>query len=216
MGETGWLLPERLDRAEASYYLSGCREAGFNVVQVQTINGVPAINFYGQFSHPDGWDFSEINKKGVYGYWDHMDYIIKQAENNGIYIAMVPIWGGLVKAGLMSVKDAEAYGKFLAERYKDAPNIIWVMGGDVKGDINPDQWNTMARTIKSIDKNHLMSYHPFGRTSSINWFHNADWLDFNMFRAATAVTTRCAATATIPHRLRRPKTTGAMSRPVSP
>ncbi len=183
MGETGWLLPERLDRSEASYYLNGCREAGYNVVQVQTINGVPAINFYGQLSNSDGWDFSEINKKGVYGYWDPMDYIIKQAENQGIYIAMVPIWGGLVKAGLMSVDDAKAYGKFLAERYKDSPNIIWVMGGDVKGDINPDQWNAMARTIKSIDKNHLMSYHPFGRTSSINWFHNAEWLDFNMFQS---------------------------------
>ncbi len=183
MGETGWLLPEKLDRNEASYYLSGCRKAGYNVVQVQTVNGVPAINFYGQYSHPDGFNFKDINKKGVYGYWDHMDYIIKKAEQNGIYIGMVCIWGNLVKAGLMSVKEAEAYGKFLAERYKDAPNIIWIMGGDVKGDINPDQWNTMARTIKSIDKNHLMTYHPFGRTSSIYWFHNADWLDFNMFQS---------------------------------
>ncbi len=183
MGETGWLLPEKLDRNEASYYLNGCRKAGYNVVQVQTVNGVPAINFYGQYSHPDGFNFKDINKKGVYGYWDHMDYIIKKAEQNGIYIGMVCIWGNLVKAGLMSVKEAEAYGKFLAERYKDAPNIIWIMGGDVKGDINPDQWNTMARTIKSIDKNHLMTYHPFGRTSSIYWFHNADWLDFNMFQS---------------------------------
>lgn len=183
LGDTGWLLPERLDRNEVSYYLNGCREAGFNVVQVQTINGVPAFNFYGQMSNPDGWDYSNIDKDGVYGYWDHMDYIINQAESQGIYIAMVPIWGGLVKAGLMSVEDAEAYGRFLAERYKDSPNIIWIMGGDVRGDVNPDQWNTMARTIKSIDKNHLMSYHPFGRTSSIDWFHNADWLDFNMFQS---------------------------------
>lgn len=183
LGETGWLLPERLDRAEAQYYLNGCKDAGYNVVQVQTINDVPAINIYGQMSHPDGWDFSNINKPGVYGYWDHMDYIIKQAEKNGIYIAMVPIWGGLVKQGLMSVDDAKAYGKFLAERYKDSPNIIWVMGGDIQGDINPDQWNAMATTIKSIDKNHLMSYHPFGRTSSTRWFHDADWLDFNMFQS---------------------------------
>ncbi len=183
LGDTGWLLPERLDRHEASYYLNHCHQAGFNVVQIQVINGVPAINEYGQFSHPDGFNFKDINKKGVYGYWDHMDYIIQKAEQNGIYIGMVCIWGGLVKQGLMSVKDAEAYGKFLAERYKNSPNIIWIMGGDVRGDINPDQWNTLARTIKSIDKNHLMTYHPFGRTSSIYWFHDADWLDFNMFQS---------------------------------
>ena len=183
MGETGWLLPEKLNRDEASYYLSHCREAGFNVVQVQTVNGVPAINDYGQFSFPDGFNFKNINKKGVYGYWDHMDYIIKTAEQNGIYIGMVCIWGNLVKAGLMNEEEAKAYGTFLAERYKDSPNIIWFIGGDVRGDIKPEVWNTLARTIKSIDKNHLMTFHPFGRTSSIYWFHDAEWLDFNMFQS---------------------------------
>lgn len=183
MGETGWLLPEKLNRDEASYYLTKCREAGYNVVQVQTVNGVPAMNFYGQYSFPDGFNFKDINKKGVYGYWDHMDYIIKKAEQNGIYIGMVCIWGNLVKAGLMNEKEAVAYGKFLAERYKDSPNIIWFIGGDVRGDIKPEVWNTLANTIKSIDKNHIMTFHPFGRTSSIKWFHNADWLDFNMFQS---------------------------------
>ena len=44
LGETGWLLPERLDRAEAEWYLQCCAKAGYNVVQVQTIDGVPAYN----------------------------------------------------------------------------------------------------------------------------------------------------------------------------
>ena len=39
LGDTGWLLPERLNRDEAEYYLEQCKQAGFNVVQVQTING---------------------------------------------------------------------------------------------------------------------------------------------------------------------------------
>ena len=62
LGDTGWLLPERLNRDEAEYYLEQCKQAGFNVVQVQTINGVPAMNFYGQSSMPDGFDFSNINR----------------------------------------------------------------------------------------------------------------------------------------------------------
>ena len=48
LGETGWLLPERLTREEADFYLDACRDAGYNVVQVQTINGVPATNAYGK------------------------------------------------------------------------------------------------------------------------------------------------------------------------
>ena len=183
MGETGWLLPERLDRPEAAYYLNGCRLAGRNVVQVQTVNGVPAMNFYGQYSHPDGWNFDNIDKKGVYGYWDHMDYIVRTAETYGLYVAMVPIWGGLVKAGLMNVDEAKAYGEFLANRYKDAPNIVWVIGGDVRGDVKPEVWEALATSIRSIDSNHLMTYHPYGRTSSATWFHDADWLDFNMFQS---------------------------------
>ena len=98
-GETGWLLPERLDRAEAEWYLQCCREAGYNVVQIQVIDGVPAYNIYGQMSNIDGWNFKNINQKGVYGYWDHLDYIIDLANQNGIYIGMVCIWGGLVKDG---------------------------------------------------------------------------------------------------------------------
>ena len=60
LGDTGWLLPQRLDRDEAAYYLKRCGEAGYNVVQIQVINGIPAFNVYGQMSMPDGFDFSNI------------------------------------------------------------------------------------------------------------------------------------------------------------
>lgn len=183
LGDTGWLLPQRLDRDEAAYYLKRCGEAGYNVVQIQVINGIPAFNVYGQMSMPDGFDFSNIDKPGVYGYWDHMDYIIDIAERNGIYIGMVCIWGGMVKAGMMDEAQAKAYGTFLANRYKDRQNIIWIMGGDVQGDIHPEVWDALARTIKSIDRNHVMTYHPRGRHTSAQWFADREWIDFHMFQS---------------------------------
>ena len=177
-GETGWLLPERLDRAEAEWYLQRCREAGYNVVQIQVIDGVPAYNIYGQPSHP-----LPTAKSTGYGYWDHLDYIIDLARQNGIYIGMVCIWGGLVKAGKLSVDEAKKYGTFLANRYKNKPNIIWFMGGDIQGDIKPEVWNTLANTIKQIDKNHLMTYHPRGRYTSAKWWSKAPWIDFHTFQS---------------------------------
>jgi hypothetical protein len=183
LGETGWLLPERLDRDEAEYYLEQCRQAGYNVVQVQTINAVPAMNCYGQASMLDGYNFKHIDRPGIYGYWDHMDYIIRTAARKGIYIGMVCIWGGLVKNGQMDAEQAKRYGKFLAERYKDDPNIIWLIGGDIQGYVKTDVWETLARTIKATDPNHLMTFHPRGRTTSATWFNNAEWLDFNMFQS---------------------------------
>lgn len=183
LGDTGWLMPQRLNREEVAFYLDNCSRAGFNVVQVQTLNGVPSMNVYGQYSMTDGFDFSHIDKEGVYGYWNHMDYIVRTAESKGIYIGMVCIWGGLVRSGQMNVEEAKAYGTFLAERYKDSPNIVWIIGGDTRGDVKTEVWETLARTIRSIDKNHLMTFHPFGRTMSATWFNDADWLDFNMFQS---------------------------------
>lgn len=183
LGETGWLLPQRTDRDEVSYYLNECKKAGYNVVQIQTMNNVPSINKYGQYSLVDGFNFKNINKPGVYGYWDHMDYIVKTAEQNGIYIGMVCIWGTPVDAGQMNVKEAEAYGKFLAERYKDSPNIIWMIGGDIRGDKKTEVWQALARTIRAIDPGHVMTFHPRGRTTSATWFNDEPWMDFNMFQS---------------------------------
>jgi len=178
-GETGWLLPERLDRAEAEWYLQKCHEAGYNVVQIQVIDGVPAYNIYGQMSHP----LPTGNNQSSYGYWDHLDYIIDMARQHGIYIGMVAIWGGLVKDGKLTVEEAKQYGSFLANRYKDKPNIIWFMGGDIQGDIKPEVWTALATTIKSIDKQHLMTYHPRGRYTSAKWWATAPWMDFHTFQS---------------------------------
>lgn len=183
LGDTGWLLPERLDRDEAKHYLTRAAAAGYNVVLVQTVDGVPAYNRYGESSMPFGFDFSFASEPGRYTYWHHMDYIIDAAERNGIYIGMVPIWGNLVKEGKMTVDEAKKYGEFLANRYKDKKNIVWVIGGDIQGNIKPEVWDTLARTIKSIDKNHIMTYHPRGRHTSAQWFADRDWLDFHMYQS---------------------------------
>lgn len=183
LGETAWLLPQRTTRDEVDFYLAQVAQKGYNVVQIQTLNNVPSWTVYGQPSMHDGFNFKNINKKDVYGYWDHMDYIVKTAEQRGIYIAMVCIWGTPVADGKMNVKEAQAYGKFLAERYKASPNIIWFIGGDIRGDVKTDVWQALAQSIRTIDSYHLMSYHPRGRTMSGTWFHNESWMDFNQFQS---------------------------------
>lgn len=183
MGDTGWLLPQRTDRDEAANYLARAAEAGFNVVQVQVLNGVPSFNRYGAMSNPDGWNFDNIDKPGEYGYWDHLDYIVDQAARQGIYIGMVCIWGGLVKGGLLSEEDAVKYGKFLADRYKDKPNIVWIIGGDIQGDVKTEVWDALARSIKANDPNHLMSFHPRGRHTSAQWFADREWIDFHSYQS---------------------------------
>ena len=207
LGETAWLMPERLNREEVSYYLDKARDAGYNMIQVQVLNDVPSINAYGQPSHDQQ---GNLLTKADYGYWDHMDYIVSQAEQRGIYIGMVCIWGGVVKAGKLSVEQAKTYGSFLANRYKNHPNIIWIIGGDIQGDIKADVWETLATTIKSIDNNHLMTYHPRGRYTSAKWWSRAAWIDFHTFQSGHR------KYGPIPYPTIRKRTTGCMWIPLGP
>lgn len=180
LGNTAWLLPERLDRNQAEYYLDAERDQGYNVEQIQVLNGLPTFNIYGK-----GTDLASLPAGPAqdYGYWDHLDYIISLAEQRGIYIAMDCIWGGLVKGGGMDTRQAKAYGEFLGRRYRDRPNIIWMIGGDIRGDVKTDEWDALARAIRSTDPNHLMTFHPRGRCTSATWFNSREWLDFNMFQS---------------------------------
>ncbi|MDR2148888.1 MAG: glycoside hydrolase family 140 protein [Tannerella sp.] len=183
LGETAWLFPSRLNRDETGYFMEETARNGFNVIQVSVLHSLGAMNAYGHAALPDGFNFSGIDEAGEYNYWKHVDYIVQQARQRGIYIAIVCVWGGNVKSGNVSVEDAGKYGEFLAKRYGKYPNIIWLIGGDIRGDVKPEVWKTMATTIKSIDTEHLMGFHPFGRTLSATWFNGEPWLDFNMFQS---------------------------------
>jgi hypothetical protein len=183
LGDTGWLASARLTRDGMDHYFNTLSKNGFNVVQVSILHEIPFYNVYGRPALPYGFDFSKVGVSPDYGYWDHVDYMVQSAAKRGLYVAFVCVWGGPVNAGLMSVQDAVKYGTFLANRYKNKPNIIWIIGGDTRGDKKTEVWQALAKTIRSLDNNHLMTFHPRGRTISSEWFHNENWLDFDMFQS---------------------------------
>jgi len=190
LGDTGWLLFAKLNREEAEQYLEDRRKKGFSVIQVMVLHTVAAVNVYGDSAlinknvkHPlttDGNNFSDVKQ---YDFWDHVDYIVDLAAKKGLYMAMVPIWGSNVKAGLVSRKDAGTYANWLAERYRNRWNVIWLNGGDIKGTDSIDTWRIIGETLRKRDANNLISFHPFGRTSSSEYFQSDDWMDFNMFQS---------------------------------
>ncbi len=190
LGDTGWLLFGKLNREETIKYLDDRQQKGYNVIQVMVLHNVSAANAYG--------DSALVNKNVAkplvtagnnfadpvaYDYWDHVDYIVDEAAKRNIYIGMVPVWGTNVKNGWVSKEDAVSYAKWLATRYKNKPNIIWLNGGDIKGSDSLNTWKAIGNALKQNDPNHLVTFHPFGRTSSTEWFHNEPWLDFNMYQS---------------------------------
>ena len=89
LGETAWLLPSRSNRDEVDFFMNEKQKDEYNVVQVSVLHDIPAMNSYGHFALPYGFDFSNIDKPGIYNYWQHIDYIVETARQRGIYIAIV-------------------------------------------------------------------------------------------------------------------------------
>lgn len=186
LGDTAWELFHRLDREEADSYLEDRAEKGFNVIQavaLSEIDGVDVPNAYGYLPLEDRNPAKPSVAEGPDNdYWDHVDYIVQKANSLGMHVGLLPTWGRWWNDDepIFDESNAEEYGRWIAERYKDS-YVIWILGGDR----NPDEpyklavVRAMARGIRSVDKKSLVTYHPKGWETSSKWFHGDDWLDFN-------------------------------------
>lgn len=190
MADTGWLLLSRLNRDETERYLATRRRQGFNVVQVMVLHtekmttrgNAPAL-VEGDPARPRTTPGRDPAMAGEYDFWDHLDWVAERAQAHGIYLALVPAWGSIVDEGKLDAAKAATYGRFIAERYRNQPNIVWLNGGDTRGEMRSIVWETLGSTIKRNDPRHLMTFHPIGRTASSWYYHDAPWLDFNMVQS---------------------------------
>jgi hypothetical protein len=190
LGDTAWLLFKRLNREEAEIYLEDRRSKGFNVIQVMVLHGADDVNAYGAAalvdedpSQPRTTPGADWMKEGEYDFWDHVDWIVDKAAEKDLYVGMVAAWGSNARSGKLNEDNVDAYTRFLAERYGERPNIVWVTGGDTHGDRETTVWQRMGELFDELDPDALTTFHPFGRTQSSTWFHSEPWLDFNMFQS---------------------------------
>jgi hypothetical protein len=201
LADTGWELLHRLDRKQAVEYLDLRAKQGYTAIQavaLAELDGVTDPNPYGHLplvdkdpTKPATTPGSNPNDKKAYDYWDHVDYIVDQANARGLYIAMLPSWGRWVNKndrqdeGLLTTQNGVAYGEFLGKRY-GKKGVIWVMGGDRVATGYEDVWRAIAKGVaigvtgKEDYSGVFMTFHPRGGGTSSEYFHNDEWLDINM------------------------------------
>lgn len=191
LGDTGWLLFVKCTREDAIKYLDVRKQQGFNLIQVMVLHDLPnTVNVYGDsalrkldIAQPIVTEGSHADDAKQYDYWDHVEFIIKEAGKRNMQMALVPMWGSNIKIGKPSAFQIKTYADFISKRLGHLDNIIWLNGGDVAPADAMELWDLMGKTIKQNDARHLMTYHPRGRYSSSEWFYAAPWLDFNMFQS---------------------------------
>lgn len=181
LGDTAWLLFHRLTPEESYLYLKNRKELGYNVILADFIHTAGQQNRAGDSALISG-DPARPDTEG--GFWEHVDAVVEMARELGLFMGLLPVWGSsLVKSGCLNMENVDAYMEFVLKRYHDCPHIIWIAGGDVRGDTACDVFRRMGKLMKQDRSDRLVTYHPFGRTSSSLWFHEEAWLDFNLFQS---------------------------------
>jgi hypothetical protein len=199
LGDTAWELFHRLNREEADRYLTNRAKKGFTVIQavaLAEVDGLNTANVYGHrpLLHNDPTQ-PDVKDGLANDYWDHVDYIVDKANSLGLFIGFLPTWGDKwnkkwgVGGGAFTPQSAAVYGQWLGRRYKHKA-IIWILGGDrpVETERHREIIRAMARGLSEGDGGtHLKTFHPPGGNGSSTWWHNDDWLDFNMRQNGHAV-----------------------------
>ncbi len=205
-GDTGWELFHRLNRQEAAFYLKNRAEQGFNVIQAVALYELEAFespNDYGDWPlkgrevlNPDTTPGNNPDNAAEYDYWDHVEYILREAEKNGLIMGLLPCWGEYVtprfrERDIVTPEQGYRYGHFIGSRFREMnDNIVWILGGDRLPDEREngvDIWRAMAEGItdgvngENAFDGHagwsktFMTYHCY--TTASKWFSKDPWID---------------------------------------
>jgi uncharacterized protein DUF4038/collagenase-like protein with putative collagen-binding domain len=175
IGDAPHSILASLNKADATTYLTDRGSNGFNALWIELLcdsytGGVGTEGFpnYGHDVNGNN-PFTRTLAGGYYdltmpnpAYWSHVDDIVQTAATNGLQCVFTPLdQGGWTQTSLRNgTNRCYQYGRFLGNRYKDSPNIIWNFGNDFQN------WATqqndavilaIADGIKSVDTNHLMT-----------------------------------------------------------
>jgi hypothetical protein len=194
LGDTAWELFHRLNRDSCLLYLDNRAKKGFTVIQAVLLAELDGLHTPNAEGHVPFIDDDPVRPDEAY--FRDVDWVIEQAAQRGLYMAILPTWGDKVykdKWGIgpeiFNPQNAYRYGYFLGKRYKHQWNIIWILGGDRNPRNERDLaiWRAMARGIEDgvgSSDSCLMSFHPQPNDAggSAAWFHRDEWLDFNMLQ----------------------------------
>lgn len=202
MGDTAWELFHKLNRSEIEYYLDVRAEQGFNVIQavaLAELDGLRQPNAYGKnpLVYENGTYNPEkpLEEEDDDDYWKLVDFAINAAADRNMFIGLLPTWGDKynLKWGkgpeIFDKDNAYVFGKWIANRYKNSWNVIWILGGDraLEQPEHYDVIESLAQGIKEVDHNHLVTFHPCGTKSSVDYVKGKDYIDFHMVQSGHGV-----------------------------
>ncbi|HEX3759900.1 MAG TPA: DUF4038 domain-containing protein [Kofleriaceae bacterium] len=185
-GEAAWSLIVQLDDAELDRYLADRRARGFNALVVNLIEhkfadhaprdraGDPPFTVPGDFATPDE------------AYFAHVDRVLARTAAAGMAVLLAPAYlgyeggdeGWYAEVRRNGPDKLRGYGRYLGARYRTAPNLVWLEGGDAPPMDAGDEIEALVAGIREADPVHLHAAHSTRYHSALDDY-DRPWLDLN-------------------------------------
>ena len=180
VGDSPHSLIGRMSESDATFYMANRQRYGINTLWVELLcNNNTACN-------ADGTTFDDIAPFTTPGdistpnpvYFQRVDDMLTIAAEHGITILLdaVETAGWLATFKANGPEKAAAFGRYLGNRYKDVPNIIWMYGNDFQTWMDPGDDAVVvavAKGIKDVDPNHIhtteLNYLTSGSLDDTRW-----------------------------------------------
>ena len=190
-GDSPWALMTKLSPVQAKLWFMNRRGHGFNAAIVSLIgsigNGGPSDDgstFDGLRPFIDG---NILNWHEPY--WQRVTSYLRMAADYGITMMLYPIDGWTIGRSFIpeSIEQCHSYGRKVAERFRDLPNIMWTSGGDyipaikdlARGSDVDHGIDAMMRGIREAGDGRPFSIQFAGEKSISNdnayWASRVDW-----------------------------------------
>lgn len=190
---TAWELFHKLTLAEAERYLRDRAAKGFNVIQavaVCELDGLHTPTYEGGLLPFADLTTLEPND----AYFSHVRAVTKIANELGLYIALVPMWGshwsvnnswGEDKKPLFNRENIAVFCRYLSDKMADT-GIIWFIGGDraIKTEAQRQLIEEMALGLRAgASGDALMTVHTQGGRSTLDMLGDKPWHDFIVWQS---------------------------------
>lgn len=182
LGTTQWQIFREYTLDEARTTLQKVKGKGFAFVQAMLmgVGDGTQPNVYGE----KPW----INNNPLTpneAYFRNVDSVIQAARENDLVFSVTLFHQRYRK--YITLGNARAWAKWVAQRYKHVPNIVWSMTPEAKQEFVPILRELAAGLKEGDEGYHIITFKPDPAPYSSSFIHDETWLNFNSMQTWNSV-----------------------------
>ena len=182
LGTTQWNIFREYTVEDARTTIENVKGKGFAFIQAMLmgVGDGTKPNVYGQKPWIDNNPLTPNE-----AYFKNVDSVIRIARENNVIFSVTLYHQRYRK--YITAENGRAWAKWLAQRYKDVPNIVWSMTPEAKQEFVPVLRELATGLHEGDGGRHIITFKPDPAPYSSSFIHDENWLDFDSMQTWKSV-----------------------------